>query len=105
MRALLFLITLSVQVQAYCATWYVDSAATGTHNGTSWANAWTALSQITGVGASDIVYISGGPSGSTQSYTAPSGGWSPSPATYQIGQDALHNGTALFICPGAFLLH
>jgi hypothetical protein len=83
-------------------TWYVDSsAATGAKNGGSWTNAWTALTQISGVAAGDTVYISGGPSGSTRTYSI-SGAWQPiggtasASITYQIGQDSQHNGTAVF---------
>jgi hypothetical protein len=36
-------------------TCYVDSAAAGTHNGASWANAWTTLGTITGLSAGDTV--------------------------------------------------
>jgi hypothetical protein len=86
----------------HATTWYVDSAATGSRNGTSWANAWTALSQISGVHAGDTVYISGGPSGSSQNYTTtaawlPAGGSAGNPVTYKIGQDSAHNGTAQFV--------
>ena len=82
------------------SAWYVDSTATGSHNGTSWANAWASLSQISGVSAGDTVYLSGGASGSSQTYPVsnwkPGGGNSSAPITYQIGQDAAHNGTVVF---------
>jgi len=88
-------------VQALGA-WYVDNMAAGSHNGTSWVNAWSSLSQIRGVGAGDTVYISGGPSGSTRTYATPTSAWQPAggtasnPITYQIGQDTNHNGIAIF---------
>lgn len=80
------------------ASYYVDANATGSKNGTSWANAWTALGQISGIGAGDTVYIAGG-----ATYTLPAGGWAPVAGTYQIGQDAGHNGTATFTGSGSFL--
>ena len=94
---------------ADAATWYVDSSATGARNGTSWANAWTTLNEIAGATAGDTVYISGGPGGSNRNYTVAAGGWTPSSGsstnriTYQIGQDASHNGTATFICSAGFV--
>jgi len=88
-------------------TWYVDSSAAGTHNGTSWANAWTSLSQISGVSAGDTVYISGGAGGSSHTYSVsnwkPAGGNSGAPITYQIGQDAAHDGTVTFSGSGTWL--
>ena len=92
----------------HATTWYVDSVATGSHNGTSWANAWTSPTQVSGVVAGDTVYISGGPSGQSRSYSIPSA-WTPpsgtptSRITYQIGQDASHNGTATFACAAGFI--
>ncbi|HTQ49826.1 MAG TPA: hypothetical protein VMJ12_03875 [Candidatus Acidoferrales bacterium] len=95
------------------ATWYVDSSATGTHDGTSWATAWSSFGQLSGISAGDTVYISGGPSGTTQSYAAsssiwpggngcpPNGGRSGPSVVYKIGQDSLHNGTAIFDGGGA----
>lgn len=88
-------------VPTQASTWYVDSGATGLNNGTSWANAWTSLSLASGssVAAGDTVYVSGGPSGGSRSY---SGNWAPKSGnasaniTYQIGQDSSHNGTANF---------
>jgi hypothetical protein len=89
-------------VSANAATWYVDSAATGANNGTSWANAWTSLTQISGVSSGDTVFISGGPAGSTRTYSQTSA-WSPvNGGTYRIAQDSSHNGTAVFkISPSA----
>jgi hypothetical protein len=92
-------IVLSARSQA--ATWYVDSAATGAHNGTSWSNAWTSFSQISGVSAGDTVNISGGTSGSSETYSI--GGSFPFvngvnnsiTTVNQIGQDSAHDGTAI----------
>jgi len=99
-----------VGLSAGAATWYVDSAASGSNTGTSWANAWTSLSSISGLSSGDTVYISGGPSGSTRSYSAgggfPSvnGSSSTSRITYQIGQDSQHNGTAILNLGGSYFL-
>lgn len=59
----LFLLLLLTVLPVFSATWYVDSTATGSANGTSWANAWTALSQITqsALAADDVVLIKNGP--------------------------------------------
>lgn len=89
------------------ATYYIDnSLSTGANDGSSWANAKQSLS-FSGISlaAGDTVYISGGPSGSSQTYTmtaeftALSGyknGTAGNPITYKIGQDSAHNGTAIF---------
>ena len=102
----LCLIPLLAAASANATLWYVDSSATGTHNGTSWATAWTGISSITGVKAGDTVYISGGPSGSSHTYSTgtwtPAGGSSGGSITYQIGQDSAHNGTAIFSGSGSF---
>ena len=103
----LVLISSFVLSSAGAATWYVDSTATGSHTGTSWANAWTSLNQISGISAGDTVYISGGRSGSSQDYPVsiysgypgrwiPAGGTASAPVTYQVGQDSAHNGTVVF---------
>ena len=100
-------VIISMLLPARAATWYVDNTAGGTHNGTSWANAWTNLSQISGLSAGDTIYISGGASGGSQTYAAsswrPTGGTASAPITYQIGQDSAHNGTALFSGSGLWL--
>lgn len=89
------------------ATHYVDSGAAGANNGSSWTDAWTSIGAISGLSAGDTVYISGGPSGGTRTYSlsawAPAGGSAGSPITYQIGQDSLHNGTALFTGSGNWI--
>jgi hypothetical protein len=91
---LLILVSFSVSP---AAVWYVDNAASGSNNGTSWTNAWTSLSAITGVSAGDTVYISGGSVSKTYNLASgwtPRGGSAGNPVTYRIGQDAGHNGTA-----------
>jgi hypothetical protein len=104
---LTLLVSLLARPRSEAATWYVDPQATGTKNGASWANAWTSLSSASGssVMAGDTVYISGG--STSQTY---SGTWSPKNGssgggriTYQIGQEAGHNGTAIFSTSGTWL--
>lgn len=96
---LLFAILVS---QAIATTYYVDgNLATGSNNGTSWANAWKTLGAVTGISAGDIVQISGGATAGTCTYSfsdtfpCPVGS-SGVAITYIIGQDSSHNGTATF---------
>jgi len=53
--------------------WYVDNAANGANNGTSWTDAWKSFADIDwgsgGVIAGDTLYISGGASSKTYSET------------------------------------
>jgi hypothetical protein len=99
MRFLVLIFSLMV-FSGKAATWYVDSSVSSSGNGTSWSLAWETLGNITGVSSGDTVYISGGPSGSSQTY--PNGSFQPkSGVHYQIGQDSLHNGIAHFIGGGA----
>ena len=91
---------------ASAATWYVDSSVGTSGNGAAWGTAWQALSNVTGVKAGDTVYISGGASGSSQTYSVsswkPAGGAAGNPIKYQIGQDSAHNGTAIFSGSGSW---
>ena len=92
----------SSTTQAPVVTWYVDNSVSNSGDGKSWTTAWKDIADIKNVSAGDVVYISGGPSGSSQIYYARSWVWQPAggapgnPITYQIGQDPLHNGTAVF---------
>ena len=85
---------------ANAAYWYVDSSVGSSGDGKSWPTAWKNVSNISGVSPGDTVFISGGPSGSSQTYAisswTPTGGNSGNPITYQIGQDTNHDGTATF---------
>ena len=103
---ILFFALLYNPVQALSA-WYVDSSVAASGNGASWATAWKTLSNVSGVKAGDTVYISGGASGSSLTYSVsgwkPAGGSSGAPIVYQIGQDGAHNGTAVFSGSGTWL--
>lgn len=97
----LSLFVLGTALPAQAAIRYVDSQATGSNNGTSWANAWTSISSATGAGVSagDTVYISTG----TYANFSPKSGTAGNPIIYQIGQEAGHNGTATFTGSGTWL--
>lgn len=93
------LLLLLLALPASATTWYVSSSASGAHNGTSWTDAWTNLNQITGLGAGDTVYISGGSSGQTYNQSAiwtPIAGTSGGSVNYLAGQDSGHNGPITF---------
>jgi hypothetical protein len=94
-------------ISANAANWYVDNAATGTKNGTSWANAWTSFSSVvwgtSGVKAGDTLFISGGttskvyPASVNRLLTIDSSGTSENNrVTIRVGQDSGHNGIVIF---------
>ncbi|MDY0083600.1 MAG: hypothetical protein RBR74_10490 [Ignavibacteriaceae bacterium] len=58
---IVLMILLSYQMFAQ-TNWYVDNTASGSNNGTSWANAWTSFASInwSSIQAGDYIYISGG---------------------------------------------
>ena len=89
-------------ISAGAATYYVDSSVSG-GTGSSWTSAWSSMSAISGVKSGDTVYISGGPSGSSHTYSIGSGFPAVNGVTYRIGTDSLHNGTATFTGSGTFL--
>lgn len=100
MKYIATLLALACQLSA--ATFYLDSGAGGTKDGSSWQNAWTDLPSVK-ASPGDTVYISGGPAGQVRNYAVPAVGyWNLPPGTasswitYKIGQDAQHNGTAIF---------
>lgn len=89
------------------ADWYLDNAASGANNGTSWNNAWQDASDVVwgaaGVNAGDTLWISGGTTSKT--YTIGVNSWLSVGAsgtshvnriTVRIGQTAGHNGIAVF---------
>lgn len=81
------------------SNYYVDNAATGANNGTSWADAWTNIaSAMSSAKAGDTVYISGGATSKTYvagEYAFTYGGAPGNPLVLRNGLDANHNGKVI----------
>ncbi len=94
----------SVVGDAQAASWYIDNASASSGNGQSWATAFKKCSNIvwSNVHAGDVIYISGGPSGGTQTYTESwsivgASGAAGNPITIAVDSaNASHNGTVVF---------
>jgi hypothetical protein len=106
MTIVLFVLAAIVFVvgDAQATSWYVDNAVASSGNGQSWTTAYKNFSNIAwaSVHPGDFVYMSGGPSGGTKTYTE---SWSivsvrgtaVNPITIAVdAANARHNGTAVF---------
>ncbi len=97
---LLFIFVFLSAFRADAVNWYVDNAATGENNGTSWDNALQSFADINwnSVEPGDDIYISGGITEKT--YNEPLilidlNGDVNNPITIKVGQTAGHNGNVL----------
>lgn len=101
MRIILLFIALDFGACAQAASWYLDSAASGSANGTNWANAWTTPSNVvwgaSGVKAGDTLWISGSPTGKVYSsvLTFGASGNSTSRINLRAARDVGHIGVAV----------
>ena len=83
-------------------SWYVDNAASGgSHNGTSWANAWSSLASVnwSGIHPGDTLYISGGSTSKTytESWSVGASGTASAPITIAVdASNPSHDGTVIF---------
>ena len=61
-KSICFILFAAAALPSWSATKFVNKAASGSGNGTSWANAWTNVSSIgwSGLAAGDVVCVAGG---------------------------------------------
>lgn len=80
--------------------WYIDNVATGSNIGTSWINAWINPTNVVwaNVNPGDTIFVSGGSTTKiyTDSLAIGKDGTVGNPITVKIGQEAGHNGVAIF---------
>ncbi|MDW7681297.1 MAG: right-handed parallel beta-helix repeat-containing protein [bacterium] len=97
--SLIYIMLLSFVGLAQAASYYVDKNASGSNNGTSWANAWRSFSNITwsSIKPGDVIYISGGSSSKTyyESLDVKANGTSSSPIVITKGTTSGHNGEVI----------
>jgi len=97
--SLIFLSGFLAWGNAKAADWYVDNAAAGSNNGTSWTNAWPSFASIiwASIQPGDTLYISGGTESKTYSERLIVGasGTSGNVITIQVGQDEGHTGVVV----------
>jgi hypothetical protein len=97
---LLVLLLFILPPVASATSWYVDSTASGSNNGSSWANAWKSFAAINwgSIRAGETLYISGGSVSQTytEAWSVGAAGSNGSPITIAVGQDTGHNGTVIF---------
>ena len=94
------LISLQFSFIVNATNWYVDNAATGANNGTSWTDAWQSFADISwgSIAPGDNVYISGGTTEKIYNERLnirDLSGTVDAPVTISVGQDAGHNGTVI----------
>jgi len=101
---LLFLLVAMPFSTAHSSTWYVDNAAAGTGNGTSWANAWKSFPAIawTSIKPGDTLFISGGSTSKVYNEQLAIGtsGTDSSPIYIKPGQSSPHNGVVTITSAG-----
>jgi hypothetical protein len=96
----IFLTWLLLCLPVLGAVKYVDKDARGSHNGTSWANAYTDFSSVL-ASAGDIVYVSGGNGSKTYSVAStwnPPAGKAGKSVTFTYSDEVGHNGQVIISC-------
>jgi hypothetical protein len=96
-------IILLAATPAWSTTYYLDCAVGSSGNGSSWSTAWKSLSNITGLAAGDLVYISGSAGCSTYNTSQwnPVNGSASNPIIYRMAQDSGHTNPVTINLTGA----
>lgn len=77
------------------ATYYVLAGGAGSQNGTSWANAWANVTNVTGLSGGDNIIEIGGGTYNVSNWQ-PAGGTAGHPNIYRVAQDGTHSSMVTF---------